>query len=108
MNKKKLIVVLAALVLAIAISFVFPSNVGRAQQVSDINVEQAASAVSQKIESLTMKPVEVTKVYYKGDLVGVMTDGSLIDQVIAEKQQALAADNNGDYKIGLSRDIYTV
>ncbi len=108
MNKKKLIVILAALVLAIAMSFVFPSNVGRAQQVTDINVEQAESAVSQKIQSLTMKPVEVTKIYYKGELVGVMTDGSLIDQVIAEKQQALAADNNGDYKIGLSRDIYTV
>lgn len=108
MNKKKLIVILGALVMAIALAFVFPSNVGRAQEISDINVTQASSVISQKIESLTMSPVEITKVYYKGELIGVIMDSGLIDKVVKEKQDSLSQQGESDYKIGLSRDIYTV
>lgn len=108
MNKKRLIVILGALVLAIAISLVFPSNVGRAREIKDIQVDQASSLITQKIQSLSLKPREVTKVYHKTNLVGVLLDGSLIDQAIAEKQAGLSSENYSDYKIGLSRDVYTV
>ncbi|MBO4919629.1 MAG: peptidoglycan DD-metalloendopeptidase family protein [Erysipelotrichaceae bacterium] len=103
---KKLIVVLLSLVLALGIAVLLPELIGRREQI-EANIENSSSLVSQKILSYGQDQVSYHKIYYKGKLIGVITDLDHLNELISERYRDYEKDFP-DTELGLSNDIYIV
>ena len=60
----------------------FPSNIGKQTQISNVNLNEEKSYIAQKIEYISLEPIDVTKVYHLGKLIGIVYDGDLIQNAI--------------------------
>ncbi len=105
-KKKELISIFISLVFSIIIVIFFPSNIGKQALISNINLNEEKSYVTQKIEYVSLEPIDVTKVYHKGELIGIIYDGDLIQNAIDMEEAKLAGTKFEGYEIDISDEIY--
>lgn len=105
----KKIIVVASMLVAIGLAFLFPSKISDKGIVEAVSLKNDGSAlVPQKIEAISIKPVKVTKLYYKSDFLGVMSDISKLDDLLVKAYQNLYQEDFPDYDLNLSDDIYFI
>lgn len=97
---------LLSLVLALGIAVFLPELVGRSKQI-EANIENSSSLVSQKVLSYGQDEVAYHKIYYKGKLIGVITDLDHLNELISERYQDYEKDFPNT-ELGLSNDVYIV
>ncbi|MBR0385931.1 MAG: peptidoglycan DD-metalloendopeptidase family protein [Erysipelotrichaceae bacterium] len=80
MNKKLLHIasILGALVLSIALVFLWP-NGNSTFRTSGLNFEDENAVIHQSIVGMKEQPVEVTKVYYKDQLIGIVQNEAVLE-----------------------------
>ncbi|MGI6608021.1 MAG: peptidoglycan DD-metalloendopeptidase family protein [Erysipelotrichaceae bacterium] len=105
-RKKEIISVLVSLIFAIAIAIFFPSNIGKQSLISNISLTEEKSYVAQHIEYVSLEPVDVTKVYHLGKLIGILYDGEIIDRAIDMEEAKLAGTKFEGYEIDISDEVY--
>ena len=109
MNKRnKTILIVVSVFLAIALSYFFPSNVGKSLTIDSVEINEEEAYVAQKITSVSLKPQKITKIYYRGTLVGVLQDDSLLERTIESEKEKLVGTAFEGYSISLDSDIYTI
>ena len=105
-KKKELISIFISLVFSILIVMFFPSNIGKQTQISNVNLNEEKSYIAQKIEYISLEPIDVTKVYHLGKLIGIVYDGDLIQNAIDMEEAKLAGTKFEGYEIDISDEIY--
>lgn len=109
MNKRnKLILIIFSAILSIAISYFFPSNIGKSLTIDNIKINEEEAVVAQKIVSVTLKPKRITKIYYRGNLIGVLQDETLLEKTVESEKEKLNGTAFEGYNISLSQDVYTI
>ena len=109
MNKRnKMILIVVSVFLAIAISYFFPSNVGKSLTIDSVEINEEQAYVTQKITAVSLKPQKITKVYYRGTLVGVLQDDTILSRTIESEKEKLVGTDFEGYNISLDQDIYTI
>ena len=112
MNKKNKkinwILALACLVIGIVLTMFFPTNIGKQQILTSVKLSDESSIINQKIEGVTFKPYEVTKLYYKSDLIGILYDDSKIEETITKMYTEELSDELAGYTISLDDDILSI
>ncbi|MCR4634542.1 MAG: peptidoglycan DD-metalloendopeptidase family protein [Erysipelotrichaceae bacterium] len=100
---KKIILILFSLALAIGIVYGLPLL--RKQNVIEANIENETSLVPQEI--LSYDPIEKSyyKIYNRGRLIGVISDKTYLDSLIAERYKDYE-DEFPNTQLGLGEDIY--
>lgn len=108
-NKKLMwIVIIFSLIISIGCAFFFPSNVGKEQVISEVTLNNEKSIIQQGIEGITLSSKKVTKIYYKGNLLGIIKNPDLIEQTIKELEESYANTSYAGSKLSLSDDLYTL
>lgn len=105
-RKKELILMFISLVFSILIVMFFPSNIGKQALIANINLNEEKSYLAQKIEYVSLEPIDVTKVYHKGNLIGILYDAELIQKAIDMEEAKLAGTKFEGYKVDISDEIY--
>ncbi len=105
-RKKELIVIFISLIFSIIIVLLFPSNIGKQALISNVNLNEEESYITQKIEYVSLEPVDVTKVYHKGNLIGILYDSDLIQNAIDMEEAKLAGTKYEGYEVDISDEIY--
>ncbi len=107
-RQSKLVLIIISAVLAVAISYLFPSNVGKSLTVDNVKISEEKAYVAQEITSVTLKPERITKIYYRGTLVGILHDTSLLAQTIESEKEKLNGTAFEGYNVSLDQDVYTI
>lgn len=105
-RKKELVSIFISLVFSVLIVMFFPSNIGKQALISNVNLNEEKSYVTQKIEYVSLEPIDVTKVYHKGNLIGILYDGDLIQKAIDMEEAKLAGTKFEGYEVDISDEIY--
>ena len=105
-RKKELIAIFISLILSILIVMFFPSNIGKQALISNINLSEEKSHIAQKIEYVSLEPIDVIKVYHKGNLIGIIYDSKLIQNAIDMEEAKLAGTKFEGYEIDISSELY--
>lgn len=105
-RKKELVSIFISLVFSIIIVMFFPSNIGKQALISNVNLNEEKSYITQKIEYVSLEPIDVTKVYHKGNLIGILYDGDLIQKAIDMEEAKLAGTKFEGYEVDISDEIY--
>ncbi|MBQ1534019.1 MAG: peptidoglycan DD-metalloendopeptidase family protein [Erysipelotrichaceae bacterium] len=101
---KKVIVVLLSLILAMAIVVFLPELTGGQEKI-EANIEIDSSLVPQRVLSYGQDEVTYHKIYYKGKLIGVISDLEHLNGMIADRYRDYEKDFPNT-ELGLSNDIY--
>lgn len=101
--KKRYIYIALALIAAVALGFFFrnPSIASR-----NLSVADEKSIVSQNVLGIYDDPVEVTKVYYQDQLLGVIQDSSVLAQVKDKAYEQYYKTDFPNANIQFDNDIY--
>ncbi len=105
-RKKELVSIFISLVFSIIIVMFFPSNIGKQALISNVNLNEEKSYITQKIEYVSLEPIDVTKVYHKGNLIGILYDGDLVQKAIDMEEAKLAGTKFEGYEVDISDEIY--
>ena len=101
---KKVIVVLLSLILAMVIVVFLPELTGGQEKI-EANIEIDSSLVPQRVLSYGQDEVTYHKIYYKGKLIGVISDLEHLNGMIADRYRDYEKDFPNT-ELGLSNDIY--
>ncbi len=108
-NRKKLwIVILLSLIISIGCTYFFPSNIGKEQTITGVTLSEEKTIIKQDINGINLVPKNVTKIYYKGLLIGVINDEGILDETIRELEKSYDGTSYEGSKLRLSDDIYTL
>jgi len=108
-TKITLIIVFFSLILSCGLAMFFPSNISKSSLSYKINLSTEEAVITQKVQAMTFESQTITRVYYKGALIGVLQDASIIDEQIAYKQSLLnQEEQEGGFTIRLDHDVYMI
>ena len=79
---------------------------GRQNALTNVSVDDEKSIIPQTVLGLYETPVEVTKVYYKGVLLGVVSDEEVLTEVKQRAFERYYADYFPNAEISFDDDIY--
>lgn len=100
---KQSILIIGCVIFAFVITYLFKENKTSAiqQQWSD-----ESSVISQKVTDKSLIPHSITKMYYEGNLVGMVKDTKKIDSLLKEVYENNYKEDFPDSSMGLNADIY--
>ena len=102
LNNKWAVLILAA-VISVACSFIPDSVKPTMANVSNI---AKVSLVPQSVKGMSLVPQEVTKLYYRDDLIGVIYDRSILETARQKTYDLYYAESFPDSEISLDDNIY--
>ena len=97
---------LLSLILALGIVIFLPELMGGQKQI-DANIENSRSLVLQRVLSYGQDEVSYHKIYYKGKLIGVISDLDYLNSMISKRYRDYEKDFPNT-ELGLSNDVYIV
>ena len=102
-NRKNLILILIAAVLAVLLAYFYPSN---NHGIVAAQVMDEYSLVPQNITGVSSEYYEVTKLYYKNQLIGVLRDEKTLDNAKERAFERYYKTSFSDMDISLNGNIY--
>ena len=106
-NQKLILIVFSAFI-SIFISYWFPSNIGKSLTIDSVAIKEEKAYINQTIDSISLKPTKITKLYDSGNLIGVLYDQNILKQEILKQQNMLIGTDFEGYNISLDQNIYTI
>lgn len=103
---KKLLMIFLAFICSIAVGYYFP-KVFEAGSYNKVNIKEN-SLIKQEMYEMVDEPIEITKVYYKENLIGVITNNDLMDEIKEEAYKTLYEAEFPNVEIRFDDNIYVV
>lgn len=103
---KRVLTLLLCLCASIFIVVFLPRFVYGSETVEKENVHDENSLIEQPILGLSETAHQVTKIYYRGDLIGVLNNRSKLDTFLKSMYQSLYQEDFPDSSVELDKDIY--
>ena len=103
MKLKTPLLILLSLILSVFLAYTFDS---RNTANGEVAISDEASLVPQKVSGMYEEPIEITRLFYKGQLIGVVHDESILESTRVRTYQDKYAQDFPDTTISYNSDIY--